>query len=140
MIALYGPQSISNIMPLVVNVLESLDSSLADNKVHLGEGAFSIFINTFIRLGQLTYVHVCVGQGYWKRWGHAAVSFKLESFSFHYIIKIYVHILVHVSAYIHIHIYTCTYMYLQTFEHTCMHTYMYVLLMYLHTTCTHMCG
>ena len=33
LIALYGHQSITNIMPLVVNVLESLDSSLADNKV-----------------------------------------------------------------------------------------------------------
>ncbi|KAL5457754.1 hypothetical protein EMCRGX_G035046 [Ephydatia muelleri] len=35
LIALYGPQSITNIMPLVVNVLESLDSSLVDNKDHI---------------------------------------------------------------------------------------------------------
>lgn len=35
LIGLYGPQSITNLMPLVVSVLESFDSSLADNKVHL---------------------------------------------------------------------------------------------------------
>lgn len=29
----YGPDSIGNIMPLVVSVLESLDSSLSDNHV-----------------------------------------------------------------------------------------------------------
>ena len=108
MIALYGPQSISNIMPLVVNVLESLDSSLADNKVHLGEGAFSIFINTFIRLGQLTYIHVCVGQGHWKRWGHAAVSFKLESFSFslhNQDLCTYTCTCIHTHTHLYLHIY-----------------------------------
>jgi len=31
----YGDESISNIMPLVVNVLENLDSSLSDNQDHL---------------------------------------------------------------------------------------------------------
>lgn len=31
----FGPESISSLMPLVVNVLENLDSSLADNRDHL---------------------------------------------------------------------------------------------------------
>ncbi len=31
----FGAESISNIMPLVVNVLENLDSSLSDNQDHL---------------------------------------------------------------------------------------------------------
>lgn len=31
----YGPESIGNLMPLVVNVLENLDSALADNKDYL---------------------------------------------------------------------------------------------------------
>ena len=29
----YGPNAISSLMPLVVNVLESLDSALSDNQV-----------------------------------------------------------------------------------------------------------
>ena len=35
MVGMYGPESIGNLMPLVVNVLEDLDSALADNKDHL---------------------------------------------------------------------------------------------------------
>ena len=33
MVEMYGPESIGNLMPLVVNVLENLDSALADNQV-----------------------------------------------------------------------------------------------------------
>ncbi len=35
MVGQYGPESIGNLMPLVVNVLENLDSALADNKDYL---------------------------------------------------------------------------------------------------------
>ena len=35
LVGLYGAESIGNLMPLVVNVLENLDSALADNKYHL---------------------------------------------------------------------------------------------------------
>ena len=33
MVEMYGPESIGSLMPLVVNVLENLDSALADNQV-----------------------------------------------------------------------------------------------------------
>ena len=33
MVEMYGPESIGNLMPLVVNVLENLDSALVDNQV-----------------------------------------------------------------------------------------------------------
>ena len=35
MVGQFGPESIGNLMPLVVNVLENLDSALADNKDYL---------------------------------------------------------------------------------------------------------
>ena len=35
MVQLYGPESIGSLMPLVVNVLENLDSALADNQVRV---------------------------------------------------------------------------------------------------------
>ena len=35
MVGQFGPESIGNLMPLVVNVLEDLDSALADNKLYL---------------------------------------------------------------------------------------------------------
>lgn len=31
----YGQESIANLMPLVVNVLENLDSALSDNQVNI---------------------------------------------------------------------------------------------------------
>ena len=37
MVEMYGPESIGNLMPLVVNVLENLDSALADNQVIMQE-------------------------------------------------------------------------------------------------------
>lgn len=37
MVEMYGPESIGNLMPLVVNVLENLDSALADNQVIMWE-------------------------------------------------------------------------------------------------------
>ena len=37
MVEMYGPESIGNLMPLVVNVLENLDSALADNQVVMQE-------------------------------------------------------------------------------------------------------
>ena len=33
----YGPESISTLMPLVVSILENLDSTLSDNQVHTEE-------------------------------------------------------------------------------------------------------
>ena len=35
MVDAYGQESIGNLMPLVVNVLENLDSALCDNKDHM---------------------------------------------------------------------------------------------------------
>ena len=35
MVDVYGQESIGNLMPLVVNVLENLDSALCDNKDHM---------------------------------------------------------------------------------------------------------
>ena len=35
MVDAYGQESIGNLMPLVVNVLENLDSALSDNKDHM---------------------------------------------------------------------------------------------------------
>ena len=35
MVGTFGPESIEKMMPLVVNVLENLDSALADNQTHL---------------------------------------------------------------------------------------------------------
>ena len=35
MVDTYGQESIGNLMPLVVNILENLDSALSDNKDHM---------------------------------------------------------------------------------------------------------
>ena len=35
MVDTYGQESIGNLMPLIVNVLENLDSALSDNKDHM---------------------------------------------------------------------------------------------------------
>lgn len=35
MVDMYGQESIGNLMPLVVNILENLDSALSDNKDHM---------------------------------------------------------------------------------------------------------